>query len=212
MNFSQTTRLAMFALPLTLTAGLASAGGVSEPVMTVAPAAPVIAMAPAPVMSGDWSGLYAGASIGYGKATGDNNGTNVFGSDPKGMLYGAHVGYNYDFGSLVLGGELEYQATDLKDDATDVSIDGIARAKVRAGFDAGNYMPYLTAGAAQGYLNDGGNKVDDTGYFFGAGLDYKVGENVVVGAEILKHTFNNFNESGTDLDATTASLRVSYRF
>ena len=212
MKSSHTSRLAMIALPLTLSAGIATAGGIAEPVMTPAPAAPVAVMAPAPVMSGDWGGFYAGASIGYGQASGDNNGTDVFGNDPDGALYGVHAGYNYDFGTFVLGGELEYQATDLTDDATDVSIDGIARAKIRAGYDAGNFMPYLAAGAAQGYLNDGGTDVDDTGYFYGAGVDYKVGQNVVVGAEILQHKFDDFNDSGTDLDATSASLRVSYKF
>lgn len=212
MKSSHISRLAMITLPLTLSAGLATAGGVAEPVMTVAPTAPVM-MAPAPVMTGDWGGFYAGASIGYGKASGDNNGVDVFnGNDPDGALYGLHAGYNYDFGTLVLGGELEYQFTDIKDDPTDVSIDAIARAKVRAGYDAGNFMPYLTAGVAQAYLNDSGTDVDDSGYFYGAGLDYKFGENIVVGAEILQHQFDDFNGTGTDLEAMTASLRVSYKF
>jgi opacity protein-like surface antigen len=49
-----------------LTATASFAGGIAEPVMTVAPAAPVAVVAPV-VMTNDWSGFYAGAQVGFGQ-------------------------------------------------------------------------------------------------------------------------------------------------
>ena len=48
-----------------LTATASFAGGIAEPIVTVAPAAPVVVAAPV-VMTNDWSGFYAGAQVGFG--------------------------------------------------------------------------------------------------------------------------------------------------
>ncbi|MGR3463224.1 outer membrane protein [Limimaricola sp.] len=201
MKFSTST----LALALGVVAAPAFAGGLAAPVADpVAPAAPV-AVAPAAPVS-DWTGAYVGAQLGYGQAE-----TSDDGFDEDGAVYGAQAGYNYDFGRFVLGGELDYVGTEIDND--DNGIDGVARAKLRAGYDAGAFLPYVTAGYASAYTDEeiGGDDQFD-GYVYGAGLDYKVSENIVVGGEVLQHEFEDLGNTDVDLDATTAAMRVSYKF
>ncbi len=201
-------RTSMFAAPLALVAGMASAGGLSEPVMTEAPA-PVM-VAPAPVMRGtDWTGFYAGGQLGYGRVSSD---TITDSDDPTGALYGVHAGYNYDFGSLVLGGELDYDATNISADAPPLDIDSVARAKVKLGYDAGQFMPYFTAGVARletSVTLDGSTD----GSFAGLGLSYLMSDQFILGGEVLQHQFEDVADSaGVDADATTLTLRASFKF
>lgn len=187
----------------------AVAGNLSEPVVETAPAP--VAMTPAPVSFGsDWTGFYAGGSLGYAGVTDDDD---VFASDFEGLTYGVHAGYDYDFGSFVLGGELEISGFDLSDSNTGTDVDSVTRLKLRAGYDAGNFLPYIAAGAAQLNTSSGvlGSE-SDTGYFYGAGVDYRLGNGMRVGAEVLQHEFDDYAGSGIDADALTGNLRVSFEF
>nr|WP_207510517.1 outer membrane beta-barrel protein [Cognatiyoonia koreensis] len=188
-------------------AGAANAGGLAEPVVQPAPA-PLPAPVPAPVSyGGDWGGFYAGGQLGWGQLDSDAFGD----ADPDGALYGVHAGYNYDFGSFVLGAELDYDATDISDDATGIDLDSVARFKVKAGYDAGRFLPYVTAGIAQA-TTSGALDADDDGQFAGVGVDYQFNDSIRVGAEALQHQFDDFDGSGADIDATTIAARVSYTF
>ena len=75
------------------------------------------------------------------------------------------------------------------------------RAGVIAGYDAGRFLPYLTAGYANLNIDNGTADVNDGGYYYGAGVDYAVTSNVRVGVEYLEHEFDNFNDSGNDLQS-----------
>ncbi|WP_281982244.1 outer membrane protein [Thalassorhabdomicrobium marinisediminis] len=190
------------AAALAVAAAPAFAGNLAEPVVVQAPA-PVMA---APVVMGsDWTGAYVGGSLGYADIEEDGV---FFDDDANGMTYGVHAGYDYDFGTFVLGGEIEIAGADIEDGTFNTEVDSIARLKARAGYDAGQFMPYLTAGVAQLNLDSG----DDTGAVYGVGLDYKMTDNIRVGGEVLKHDFEDFNGGTDDINATTASLRVSYEF
>ena len=85
------------------------------------------------------------------------------------MTYGLHGGYDYDFGTVVIGAELGISDFDVVDGAN--SIDTVTRAKLRAGYDAGAFMPYVTAGIAD--LDVDGLNLRDTGAVDGLGMDYK---------------------------------------
>ena len=205
---SRTTFIALAgALGLTAAAGAASAGGLAEPVATPAPVVAPVAVAPAPVMTGgDWTGFYAGGQLGYGRVTSD-----ALSDTAEGATYGVHAGYDYDFGSLVVGGEVDYDWADIEDEGTGIALDNVARLKLRVGYDAGNFLPYLTGGIAQA-TTGGALDETDTGAFAGLGVAYKVTDSIRVGGEVLRHEFNDFADSGADIEATTASLRVSYEF
>lgn len=199
-------RTTVFALPLIMAGGVAMAGGLAEPVETVAPA-PVVTQPPVMQVS-DWTGFYAGAQLGYGQIDADDT---VDPDDADGALYGVHAGYMYDLGSVVLGAELDYDATNIEFDTPDSELESVARAKLRVGYDAGDWLPYVTLGAARATTN--GDLDDETdGDFAGLGVAYRVSDNVLVGGEVLQHQFDDVADSGEDIEATTASIRASFQF
>ncbi len=108
-----------------------------------------------------------------------------------------------------MGGEAAYDSADLDFFDGDNSV---FRAGVRAGYDAGKILPFATAGYT--YLNGETNGADGegSGYYFGFGADYAVTPNVIAGAQLLRHQYDDFNDSGVDIQADTAQLRVSYKF
>ncbi|MFA8442611.1 outer membrane protein [Yoonia sp.] len=200
-------RTSMLAAPLALAAGMASAGGMAEPVAEPAPAP--VAVAPAPVMMGnDWTGFYAGGQLGYGQLDPD---ATTDPSEPDGAIYGVHAGYNYDLGSIVLGGEVDFDLTNIEVDTPAAEVDSVARLKAKLGYDAGQFMPYVTAGVAQVQTTDGLDG-DTDGSFAGLGLSYMMSDSLILGGEVLQHQFEDVADSGVDIDATTLSLRASFKF
>jgi outer membrane immunogenic protein len=187
---------------LTLAPFAATAGNLIQPVIAPAPA-PVMA-APAP-QSGNWDGFYLGGQVGTGKATDDT------GDDLSGDFntYGIHAGYMYDMGTFVLGGELAYSVLDA--DGDDVGVDvSLANLKFRAGYDAGNFLPYVTAGVAGLYVEDDlGDSGSDTGVVYGLGVAYAVTDNFILGGEYVRNTFE---EDDVKLHFDEFSLRASYKF
>ncbi|WP_322893650.1 MULTISPECIES: outer membrane protein [unclassified Yoonia] len=209
-NTFKFARTAMLAAPLALAAGMASAGGLAAPVETVAPTP--MAPAPAPMIRGtDWSGFYLGAQAGYGEVTGA-------GEDFDGAVYGVHAGYMYDLGSIVLGAEVDYDLTNIEQDLPlggTAEVDDILRVKARVGYDAGQFLPYVTGGVVR--TNVSGFTADDIeadGDFYGAGVAYKFSDSILIGGEVLQHKFYEGDLEGTDsnLRATTATARVSFQF
>ena len=182
----------------------AFAGGLSTPVVE-----PVVTPAPAPVYmpSTDWSGFYAGGQVGYGDI--DSNGA---GLDGHGWGGGVHAGYRWDLGKTVLGVEGSYDKFDTDLGGNLGTLDNVTRLKLMAGADLGKTLVYATTGVAWADATVGGASLSDNGYFLGAGLDYALNDKWTVGGEVLAHKFDNFDNSGVDLDATTVAAKVSFRF
>lgn len=182
----------------------AFAGGpttaVPEPVVTPS-------YAPALPAALDWSGFYVGAQLGYGDV---NSSTATL--DGNGTLGGVHAGYRWDFGSFVAGAELDYDSASIDLGVGTDTLDDVTRLKLSGGAKFGNALIYGTTGIARAGATVGGNELRDNGYFLGAGVDMALTERWVVGAELLKHQFNDFDGSTVDLDVTTLKARVSLRF
>ena len=172
----------------------ALADGPSDPVVTP----PVIA--PAPDTGGEWGGFYSGLNLG---AADLSTATGASGND---TTYGVHLGYDFDLGRLVLGGELEYDETDV--DLGAATVDNVARLKLRGGYDLGRTLVYATAGTARADTSLG----SDTGGFAGVGVTYQINDRFRLGGELLEHRFNDVGGSGVDVDATTFNLRAQFRF
>lgn len=191
---------------------------------------------PAAAQGADWTGIYAGGQIGTmdsetvipltaiaseedildaGFALDD-----VIVADVDGTFYGLHVGYMADLGTFVLGAEIDYDSiefdelsvtfagtkiTEAIDDDTD---DTVTRLKLRAGYDAGQFLPYATIGTAR--LESEGEATNGT--FYGAGVAFLATDNFLIGGEILQHQFDDAFDSGLDIEATTMSVRASFKF
>lgn len=198
-----------------LIAAPAYAGGFAEPVVVAAPA-PVAQVQPV-VQAPGWGGFYLGAQAGTIGVEAESEALEF-----DGTFYGVHAGYMHDFGSFVLGAELDYDIFNL-DELTfrgerDVAFDGedgsVMRLKARAGYNLGRFLPYATAGIARLALDDApfGDETTD-GTFVGFGGVFKATDNILVGGEFLRHQFDDaFDLDGLDLEADTFSLRASFQF
>lgn len=195
---------------MTLTSSLLAvtavhAGGLAP----VAPTPVVIAPAivPMAVVDSNWGGFYAGLAYGSTDLTVSSEGAEdeEFSGDGPGIF----AGYNHDFGQYVLGAELSHDQFDDIAEGTDASL---TRLKARAGYDGGSWMPYAMLGLASMEVSGGGTSVDDSGFTYGLGVDFAVTPNVVLGAEISRSTFEDFDGQGIDIDADVMQLRASYKF
>jgi outer membrane immunogenic protein len=133
---------------------------------------PMSTKAPAPVAA-SWTGGYVGLNAGY--AWGNLGGTrlaNDFWTDlnvpsftPKGFIGGGQIGYNWQTGLLVLGGEVDFSGMSVKDDRSvdpffigkgsptsavfSSRYDWLFTARLRAGVTfAQNWLVYATGGLA----------------------------------------------------------------
>lgn len=157
--------------------------------------------------AGDWTGPSIGAEVGYldfDSSDGDLDGS--------GATLGLRANYDYDFGTYVIGGGIEWDSpdTDLGDGA---SLDEVLRLRARAGIDAGQNWYYGTVGWTRASVDDPGGDVGDSdGYFFGLGYEVYVNPNITAGAEILRHEYDSFDLEDFDASATTLNLSVNFRF
>lgn len=177
------------------------AGGYTAPVVEAPVAAPVAAVAP----NGDWNGGYVGGQLGYV----DSSAGPVEGD---GVLYGVRGGYDWDLGQWVVGVGLDWDKTDIDLGNAGDNLDSIGRLKARGGYDLGRTLIYATGGWAHAEADLGGVSRSDSGWFAGIGLDYALNDRWTIGGEVLHNQFDDFDNSGTDLDATTAAVTVGFRF
>lgn len=195
----------ILATAATLLSAPAFAGGLNE-----VAAEPTVMAYEAPMAvdtGGDWGGGYVGAQIGYGDVQSDPSGL-----DGDGAIGGVHAGYRADFGKFVAGAELDYSVSDIELNAGGDTLDNVTRLKLMGGFDLGRALIYGTAGAAYAEATVGGDTLKDNGVFGGIGMDYAISDQFTVGGEYLMHKFDNFDESGVDLDVNTLSAKVSFKF
>ena len=113
-----------------------------------------------------------------------------------------------DLGKIVVGIEGNYDMIDLNLNGGAVVVDNVVRLKLIGGYDLGPALLYATVAAVRADSSIG----SDNGTAMGIGVDYALTGRVTVGAELLEHRFKDFAASGINLDATTANLRVGFRF
>lgn len=169
---------------------------------------PVIAAQPVIAQGNDWSGAYVGAQLGYGDVD-----ANLPAFEGYGGLGGLHIGYRWDWGTFIAGAELNHDTASIDLGAVaGNSIDSIARLKLIGGTEIGTDLLYGTIGAASAEATIAALDASDNGYFYGAGLAHPMWNRWIIGAEVLQHNFDNFDGTGFDLDTTTVTARVGFRF
>lgn len=166
--------------------------------------AAVIAAVPVGAFAQDWTGPYAGFQIGGSDI--DVDGAPLDGDGPS---YGIFAGYNVQNGAVVYGGEIDYDVTEYDIGDGTAEVDSTARLKGRLGTDLGMGLAYGTAGIVWATSPELG---DDNGYFIGLGYDAEVAPNIILGAEVLYHEFDDYNDTGLDVGVTTLKARMSFSF
>lgn len=166
--------------------------------------AAVLTAIPAGAFAQNWTGPYAGVQAGGSNIDVDN--APLTGDGPS---YGIFAGYNMQSGAMVYGGEFDYDVTEYDIGNGVAEIDSTARLKGRIGTDLGGGLVYGAAGLVWATSPELG---DDSGFFLGIGYEAKVTPNVVVGAELLQHEFDDYNGGGLDVGVTTLKARLAFSF
>ena len=145
--------IALVLLPLSFAA---HAAGLPLPTKALPPA-PV----PSPALAAptDWSGFYFGVNGGI--------------ANEDGVLVGGTAGYNFQSGPIVLGIEGDLDAT-----WANPAAPGLGTIRGRIGYAFDQFLPYFTAGWADG--DD-----DSSGSAIGGGVEYRVLPTVSIKAEYL---------------------------
>ena len=172
-----------------------------------------------------WQGFFFGGSLGGdwedpGLWT-FGDGRTVQLPSASSWVAGLHTGFNWQFGHLVLGTETNYRFTDLSSSSACPGTAGqnrlgglICQQKIqniftfggRAGFAYSDWLLYGTGGyastgmetntfnATTGLLNDGAGHWHN-GWFGGAGLEYALTPDIVLGVQYTHINVNNHTET-----------------
>ena len=127
----------------------------------------------------NWSGFYVGINAGYGWGKADwGAGTDT--ANLTGYLIGATLGYNYQFGSFVVGIEGDIDYSTVKGNcaifacSTNMKYFGTGRARLGYAWD--RWLPFITGGVAVANIENSGTagseSVTKIGWTAGVGLEY----------------------------------------
>lgn len=169
------------------------------------------------VPSFSWTGLYFGAQAGYsfGKSKDDLIGQKF---RPKGGVFGAYLGYNYQFDNspVVVGVETDFNYTDVNDKKNLLSVPGLltinakndtnwaGATRARVGYAFGNFLLYGAGGIAyvrrEASININvvgipikfEDKKWDYGYTIGGGAEYAVTNNILAR---IDYRYNDFGKT-----------------
>ncbi|TPL51658.1 outer membrane protein [Mesorhizobium sp. B2-4-6] len=186
----------------------------------------------------DWTGYYAGMQAGYGwgrsEITGDDGGPFSVKPDIDGGFVGGHVAGLWQFDQAVIGAEagLNYASIDGTADAgpgntfgTDVKWFGSIDAK--AGYAMDRVLIYGIGGVAFAGIETSqaagsafARTRISTGWTLGAGVDYALTNNVVIGAQYRYYDFgkehfdapDTFADRDQDVKLQTLGVNFSYKF
>ncbi|WP_018429047.1 outer membrane protein [Hoeflea sp. 108] len=198
--------------------------------------------------AGRWNGAYVGAQVGYGWGNASYNynlaeSTTKFDSD--GFIGGLTAGYNWQRNRIVLGveGDLSIANVDggIFTDTTPCLTFGQAcsselnwygTARVRAGYEFGNLLPYVTGGLAIGgikgtadfgacdSMSSCGYDRTKAGWALGGGVEWAMNDKLSFKAEYLRIDLGNPgivpNDAGqfdgSKLTFDTVRMGVNYHF
>lgn len=196
----------------------------------------MIALSSTGATAEDWNGSYAGAAISYNNT--DLTITEPFSGsisqDANRLSLTAFGGHNWQKGAFVYGVEGRLTSHGEREEMTSVPGPGAFESGLgthgalllRAGYDAGNYMPFVTFGVAAARLNTyypGGDVHRNgtiAGPMVGVGADAKLGENLFLRGSVDASFYNGktFEYCGFgcilehDTRNISASIGVGYKF
>ena len=160
--------------------------------------------APAYVAAYNWSGFYLGVNGGGGLGRSNWDSAGAF--DIDGGVVGGTIGYNYQIGSAVIGGEGDIDWSGINGSTTTIGCPAgcttkdswLSTVRARFGYAADRFMPYVTGGAAFGNINAStpglaGGSATNVGWTAGAGLEFAIAGHWTAKAEYLFVDLGKFN-------------------
>ncbi|MCC5984696.1 MAG: porin family protein [Rhodobacteraceae bacterium] len=179
----------------------------------VASKAPVEVMpvAPAPRPRIDWTGPYAGASLGVGRASSPNQ-------TQTSAIGNVFAGYKYDMGDTVAGVDLTVSPASVFGNFSSggetlrwgVSLTGSVGMKVDA---EGRTLVHAGAGPAWVRTRDQqGVTSNALGLSVGAGVDHLVDDSIMLRTGILYSRFGSVGTSGQRVNAYSGYVGAAFRF
>jgi len=183
----------------------------------------------------NWTGFYLGINGGGGWGRSNFDGT--FGTPDRfntsGALIGGTLGYNLQFGQIVLGVEGDLDWSNIRGTAgcfagvvtCETRNDWLGTARGRVGLAFDRLLPYVTGGLAVGDVNTnaaglGSSSSTNAGWTVGAGLEFALSRNWSAKAEYLHVDLGNATCSPvcgpatttTDFNANVVRGGVNFRF
>jgi opacity protein-like surface antigen len=166
----------------------------------------------------DWTGVYLGAHVAYGNATvSDTAAGTTTSQGASGVLGGGQIGTNYQFGQVVVGGEVDGDWSSLSSSGgtSDFKIPWLATARLRIGGAYDRIWLFATGGIATVKYTPatiaGVIPVSDTSrrtaWVAGVGSESAINRNLIFQFEILY--LQLLANSSSVVPATTSSERVS---
>jgi len=153
--------------------------------------------------TGDWTGFYVGLQYSLGEV---DDGFNDFDVD----AFGIHGGYHHDLGSYVIGGEFSFDTGDIEDAGAFGDLESeTTRLKAIAGYDLGEFLPYVIVGVGDLDIEGFGS---ETGLIYGVGGSYKASETFRISAEYLIEEYDDFEGGSVNVDTDILELRASFNF
>jgi outer membrane immunogenic protein len=165
----------------------------------------------------NWTGFYAGLNLGYDWGSVSNSGLS-----PSGVSGGAQGGFNWQTGSIVLGGETDLQLTGASDSAGPFKFSNpwFGTLRGRAGYAVNNILFYATGGLAYGSGKAEGLGLSEShtavGWTAGGGIEVGLTPRWRAKAEYLHVDLGAQNYAITGLSheitANVLRLGVNFRF
>lgn len=172
---------------------------------------------PAAYPANVWTGPYIGANLGYQIGSVYN-----WGAEPNGIAGGVQAGYLWQSGQIVLGAEVDLQASAAEDTFAGYKFTNpwFGTIRGRFGYALNNILLYGTAGLALGQLNVEGFGGSESnllgGWTVGAGLEVAFTQHVSVRAEYLYTDLSDTNYvlTGMNHGIESSILRfgLNYKF
>jgi outer membrane immunogenic protein len=166
----------------------------------------------------NWTGLYVGINGGGGWGKSDYAGINKY--DVSGGMIGGTIGYNWQFGTWVLGLEGDADWANIKGSGvySDTKNEFLSTVRGRVGYAFDRVMPYVTGGLAVGSVkvSDALNSTDKTkaGWTVGAGVEFQFAPQWSAKVEYLYVDLGSVDLASynTDFYANVVRGGVNYKF
>lgn len=206
----------LLAISASLLAGTALAGSTEAPVFPVTQIAAAAAT--------DWSGFYAGGMVSFSGETEYSYYALGILSDGGNLAantaFGVFAGYNFQRGAFVYGGEAAIDTGGIGTAGTNLQYGPIIDVKARAGYAFGQALLYgVVGGSFATFETPNAMPVPNYpggGLVYGAGLDYRINDQLFVGVEYLIRDLAGASDSEATYEIKSniqsAQLRVGWKF